>query len=94
MKSNGPKVRLVAFGSCQVEGADIEETLAPVVTYTSIRVLFATVAIHNLELHQMDVVTALIHDDIDKHVYMHPQLVSAIHLLRTFPVNSTKPFTA
>lgn len=36
--------------------------------FSSIRVLFATVAPHDLELHQMDVITAFLHGDIKKDI--------------------------
>ncbi len=35
-----------------------------------VRVMLATVAVNDLELHQMDVVTAFLHGDIDKDIYM------------------------
>ncbi len=43
---------------------------APVVNFTSIRVMLAKVAILDLELHQMDVVTSFLHGDLDKNIYM------------------------
>ncbi len=49
---------------------DYGETYAPVVKFTSVRVMLATVAINDIELHQMDVVTAFLHGDIDKDIYM------------------------
>lgn len=70
MKDSGPKVRLVALGCRQVHGVDFGETYAPVVKYTSIRILLATVAVQDLELHQMYVVTAFLHGELDKDIFM------------------------
>ena len=70
LKDSGPKARIVAKGCRQVHGVDYGETYAPVVKFTSVRVMLATVAVNDLELHQMDVVTAFLHGDIDKDIYM------------------------
>ena len=64
------KGRLVARGFQQVEGLDYTETFAPVVKFTTIRLLLALVAHFNLELHQMDVVTASLNGDLDEDMYM------------------------
>ena len=64
------KARLVARGFQQVHGVDYNETYAPVVKLTSIRVLLAVVAQMDLELHQMDVVTAFLNGDIEEDIYM------------------------
>jgi Reverse transcriptase (RNA-dependent DNA polymerase) len=53
------KARPVSKGYSQIHGVDYEETFAPVVKFTSIRVLLAMVTHFDSELHQMDVVTAL-----------------------------------
>ena len=66
-----PKARLVARGFQQVQGVDYNETYAPVVKLSSIRVLLAVVAHLDLELHQMDVVTAFLHGELDEDIYMH-----------------------
>ncbi len=57
--------------SCrQVHGVDYEETYAPVVKFTSVRVMLARAAVNYLELHQMDVVIAFLQGDIDKNIYV------------------------
>ena len=37
---------------------------------SSIRMLIAIAAIHNLEIHQMDVKTAFLNGDLDEEIYM------------------------
>ena len=68
MKPSGPKARIVAKGCRQVHGVDYGETYAPVVKLTSVRSMLAIVAVNDLELHQMDVVTAFLHGDIGKDI--------------------------
>lgn len=69
------KARLVAKGYSQVYGIDFSETfllgdIFTVVKMTSIRVLMAPAAQNNVELHQMDVKTALLNGLLDEEVYM------------------------
>nr|GEW57456.1 zinc finger, CCHC-type [Tanacetum cinerariifolium] len=54
------KVRLVIQGFRQKEGINYFDTYAPVARITTIRLLLALAAIHNLVTHQMDVKTAFI----------------------------------
>ena len=49
------KARLVVKGYKQNEGVDYFDTYSPVTRITSIRMLVAIAALHNLEIHQMDV---------------------------------------
>ena len=55
MKTNGSidkcKARLVAKGYKQKEGLDYFNTYSPVTRITSIRMLIAIAALHNLEIH-------------------------------------------
>ncbi len=70
IKDNKPKVRLVALGCRQMHGVDYNETFAPVVTMTTIRTVLAVTAHHDLELQQMDVVTAFLNGDLEEDIYM------------------------
>ncbi|TPX52540.1 DNA-directed DNA polymerase, partial [Powellomyces hirtus] len=64
------KARLVARGFTQREGIDYDETYAPVVKFNTLRMLLAIAAHYDLEIHQMDVVTAFLNGDIDADIAM------------------------
>ncbi|KAJ0585764.1 putative RNA-directed DNA polymerase [Helianthus annuus] len=64
------KARLVAKGYTQKEGIDYQETFSPVSHKDSLRIVMALVAHFDLELHQMDVKTAFLNEDLDEDVYM------------------------
>ncbi|GJV58943.1 zinc finger, CCHC-type containing protein [Tanacetum coccineum] len=64
------KARLVIQGFRQKEGIDYFNTYAPVARITTIRLLLALAAIHNLVIHQMDVKTAFLNGDLEEEVYM------------------------
>jgi hypothetical protein len=61
---------LVAKGYSHVHGVDYEEIFVPVVKFTSIRILLAIVALLDLKLHQMDVVTAFLNGDLNEDIFM------------------------
>ncbi|KAH9752645.1 hypothetical protein KPL71_014775 [Citrus sinensis] len=64
------KARLVAKGFTQREGVDFNEVFSPVVKYSSIRLLLAFSAYHDLELEQTDVKTAFLHGSLDEEIFM------------------------
>jgi hypothetical protein len=64
------KARLVARGFTQIYGIDYKETFAPVVKFTSLRIMFALAAHYGLTIYQMDVVTAFLNAELDEEIYM------------------------
>jgi hypothetical protein len=66
------KARLVARGFTQEYGVDYEETFAPTVRMDTLRLFLATVAMEDLELHQVDVNNAFTESDLKETIYMSP----------------------
>nr|GEU87948.1 zinc finger, CCHC-type [Tanacetum cinerariifolium] len=64
------KARLVIQGFRQKERIDFFDTYAPVARIFTIRLLLALAAIHDLVIHQMDMKTAFLNDDLDEKIYM------------------------
>ena len=64
------KARLVARGFSQIYGIDYMDTFAPVAKLASLRILLAIAAVEDLEIHQMDVVTAFLIPDLEEEIYM------------------------
>jgi hypothetical protein len=64
------KARLVARGFTQRPGLDFDETYAPVVKFTTLRVMLAIACQMDMEIHQMDVVTAFLNSKVDAEIYM------------------------
>ncbi|KXJ71784.1 hypothetical protein RP20_CCG019713 [Aedes albopictus] len=64
------KARLVIKGYSQRKGVDYDETYSPVVRHSSLRYLFAMAAKYNLQVDQMDAITAFLQGDIEEEIYM------------------------
>ena len=64
------KARLVALGCFQKPGVDFNQTFTPVVKLSTLRLLLALVAAHDLEVLQVDVKTAFLNGQLDEEIYM------------------------
>ncbi|GJV60557.1 zinc finger, CCHC-type containing protein [Tanacetum coccineum] len=64
------KARLIIQGFRQKEEIDFFDTYAQVARISTIRLLLALAAIHDLVIHQMDVKTAFLNGDLDEEIYM------------------------
>ena len=64
------KACVVAKGYVQKYGIDYEETISPVVRFSSIRTLLAYAVQNEMLIHQMDVVTAFLNGKLEEEIYM------------------------
>lgn len=64
------KARLVIKAFSQRKGVDYGETYSPVVRHSSLRYLLALAAKHNLDIQQMDAVTASLQGELTEEIYM------------------------
>ncbi|KAG8501848.1 hypothetical protein CXB51_004653 [Gossypium anomalum] len=92
------KARLVAKGYSQVPGVDFTDVFSPVVKHSSIRALLGIVAMHDLELEQLDVKTAFLHGELEEDIYMQQpegftvsEKEDYVCLLKKFNMRSAKP---
>jgi ATP-binding cassette subfamily B (MDR/TAP) protein 1 len=71
--SSSPKYKahIVAKGLHQEYSIDFDKVFfSPVVKISTLRFLLGVVALEDLELLQLDVKTAFLHDDLDKEIHM------------------------
>ena len=83
------KARLCACGYSQLPGIDYKDIYSPVVRSESLRLMLSIVASRNMELHQMDVVTAFLNGNLEETIFMkqppgyedlsHPNHVCQLH---------------
>lgn len=83
------KARLVAKGFSQRKDVDYFETFAPVARLESIRTVMALAVEKNLEVHQLDFVSAYLNGEIKEEIYLEvPDLLSKImeddHLRKSY----------
>ena len=64
------KARLVAKGFKQKVDLDFFDAFSPITRITSIRLLIAIAAIHDLKIHQMDVKPVFLNGDLEEEIYM------------------------
>ncbi|GJT41467.1 ribonuclease H-like domain-containing protein [Tanacetum coccineum] len=65
------KARLVANGSTQLKGIDVDETFSLVVKPMTIRTVLSLVASRHWPVHQQDVKNAYVYGDLSETIYMH-----------------------
>ena len=64
------KARFVAKGYAQMYGIDYDETFSPVFKLSSLRIILSIGASLDLEIEQMDMITAFLNGDVDKEIYV------------------------
>nr|GEV00915.1 ribonuclease H-like domain-containing protein [Tanacetum cinerariifolium] len=65
------KARLLANGSTQLEGVDVDGTFSPVVKPVTIRTVLSLAASRHWPIHQLDVKNVFLHEDLSESIYMH-----------------------
>ena len=65
------KARWVVKGYLQQYGVDFDQTFASVVKPMAFRLIFALAAYHDLDIEQLDIVTAFLNGFIDQLIYVH-----------------------
>ncbi|GJW95513.1 ribonuclease H-like domain-containing protein [Tanacetum coccineum] len=64
------KARLVANGSTQLEGVDVDETFSPVIKPGTIRTVLSLAASRYWPIHQLDVKNAFLHGDLSERQFI------------------------
>ncbi|GJX34340.1 ribonuclease H-like domain-containing protein [Tanacetum coccineum] len=65
------KAHLIANGSIQVAGTDVDETFNPVFKPGTIQTVLSLATSRHWPVHQLDVKNAFLHGDLFETVYMH-----------------------
>ncbi|GKA98614.1 ribonuclease H-like domain-containing protein [Tanacetum coccineum] len=65
------RLRLVANGSTQLAGIDVDETFSPVVKPATIRTVLSLAISRHWSVYQLDVKNAFLHGSLSETVYMH-----------------------
>ncbi|GJY46100.1 ribonuclease H-like domain-containing protein [Tanacetum coccineum] len=68
------KARLVANGSTQLSGIDVDETFSPVVKSATIHIVLSLALSRHWPVHQLDVKNAFLHGSLSETDYMHQPL--------------------
>ncbi|GKB69961.1 ribonuclease H-like domain-containing protein [Tanacetum coccineum] len=68
---NRYKARLVANGSTQLAGIDVDENFSPVVKPDTVRIVLSLAISRHWTVHQLDVKNAFLHGLLSETVYMH-----------------------
>jgi len=79
------KTRWVARGDLQKKGADYRETFTPVISFPSLRIILTIAAKHNLEIGQLDVISAFLNGLIDTVPWSFSVLCSSPYTLMLQP---------
>jgi hypothetical protein len=73
------KARFVACGFSHKEGIDYDDIFSLVSRYISIRIVISLATVFGWKLHQMDVKTSFINDEVEKEVYIEQPEGFMIH---------------
>ena len=60
----------MAKGYAQTYGVDYSDTFSPIAKMTCVQLFISLVATHNWDFHQLDIMNAFLHGDLQEEVYM------------------------